>query len=153
MTAAGQSRKSVRAGFAALCAGLALAVCGAAALHAATTERVVADPHTGLALYGFDPVAYFTEGQPAPGAADFEYRFAGVSWRFRNAGNRAAFAANPEIYTPRFGGYDPLGVARGICRECGATTVSICFTRLKRARRSTPIRARRSRPPKGAGRR
>jgi hypothetical protein len=114
MTAAGQSRKSARAALVALCAGLALALCGAAALRAATTERVVADPHTGLALYGFDPVSYFTEGQPVPGAADFEYRLAGTSWRFRNAGNRAAFAANPEIYTPRFGGYDPLGIARGV---------------------------------------
>jgi hypothetical protein len=81
---------------------------------AATTERVVVDPQSGLALYGFDPVSYFTEGQPALGAADFEVRVAGVSWRFRNEGNRAAFATNPEIYTPRFGGYDPLGVARGV---------------------------------------
>ena len=40
--------------------------------------------------------------------------FAGVVWRFRNEGNRAAFAADPEVYTPRFGGYDPLGVARGV---------------------------------------
>ena len=30
------------------------------------------------------------------------------------SGNRAAFAANPDIYMPRFGGYDPLGVARGV---------------------------------------
>ena len=82
--------------------------------RAATTERVVVDPQTGLALYGFDPVSYFTGGEPVLGAADFEYRFAGASWRFRNEGNRAAFATNPEIYAPRFGGYDPLGVARGV---------------------------------------
>jgi hypothetical protein len=100
--------------FAALCAGLALALCGAAALGAATALRVVVDPRSGLALYGFDPVAYFTQGEPALGTADFEYRFADVSWRFRNEGNRAAFATNPEIYAPAFGGYDPLGVARGV---------------------------------------
>ena len=34
-------------------------------------------------------------------------------WRFRNEGNRAAFIANPEVYMPRFGGYDPVAVARG----------------------------------------
>jgi hypothetical protein len=34
-------------------------------------------------------------------------------WRFRNEGNRAAFVGNPEIYAPRFGGYDPVDVARG----------------------------------------
>ena len=114
MTAAGQSRKSSAATICALFASLALAVCGPAVLRAATTERVVADPHTGLALYGFDPVSYFTQGEPALGAADVEYRFAGVIWRFRNQGNRAAFAADPEVYTPRYGGYDPLGVARGV---------------------------------------
>ena len=91
-----------------------LGLAGAVSLQAAVTERVVTDPHSGLALYGFDPVAYFTEGAPAQGDAAIEYRFAGVVWRFRNEGNRAAFAANPEVYTPRFGGYDPLGVARGV---------------------------------------
>ena len=34
-------------------------------------------------------------------------------WRFRNEGNRAAFAEHPEVYTPRFGGYDPVAIARG----------------------------------------
>ena len=99
--------------FAAL-AGSAPGVVGALFAQAATTERVVVDPQTGLALYGFDPVAYFTDGQATPGTAEFEYRLAGASWRFRNAGNRAAFAADPDVYTPRFGGYDPLGVARGV---------------------------------------
>jgi hypothetical protein len=35
-------------------------------------------------------------------------------WRFRNPGNLAAFVQNPATYMPRFGGYDPLGVARGV---------------------------------------
>ena len=110
MTAAGPSRKSA---FFGLFVGLAL-VLGGAALRAATTERVVADPGTWIALYGFDPVTYFTESEPALGRPEVEYRFAGVTWRFRNEGNRAAFAADPDVYMPRFGGYDPLGVARGV---------------------------------------
>ncbi len=81
---------------------------------AATTERVVADWHNGLAISGFDPVAYFTDGAPKPGLADFEYFFAGATWRFRNEGNRAAFAADPQVYMPQFGGYDPIAVARGV---------------------------------------
>jgi hypothetical protein len=83
-------------------------------LRAATTERVVTDVNTGLALYGVDPVAYFTEGKPVIGKGDFEYRYAGAIWRFANPGNRAAFMADPEVYMPRFGGYDPVGVARGL---------------------------------------
>jgi hypothetical protein len=113
MTATGQSR-TLWGVAVALLAGLALLSVGGAALRAATTERVVTDPRTGLALYGFDPVAYFTDGAPAQGQAEIEYRFAGAVWRFRNEGNRAAFAADPEVYAPRFGGYDPLGVARGV---------------------------------------
>jgi hypothetical protein len=81
---------------------------------AVATERVVVDPHTGLAIGGFDPVAYFVEGAPVPGRGEFEYVFAGTIWRFRNAGNRAAFRADPMVYMPRFGGYDPVGVARGV---------------------------------------
>jgi hypothetical protein len=42
-----------------------------------------------------------------------ELRFDAAVWRFRNEGNRAAFAEHPEVYTPRFGGYDPVALARG----------------------------------------
>lgn len=81
---------------------------------AATTERIVVDRHTGLAISGFDPVAYFTDAVPRRGVAEYELPSAGVTWRFRNEGNMAAFEADPEIYSPQFGGYDPVGVARGV---------------------------------------
>ena len=75
---------------------------------------VVIDPQTGLAINGFDPVAYFTDDGPSPGRAEFEYQAAGVTWRFRSEGNRAAFAEHPEVYAPQFGGYDPVAVGRGV---------------------------------------
>ena len=81
---------------------------------AATTERVVANRFTGLAIEGFDPVAYFVDARPMPGLADFETSQAGAVWRFRTEGNRASFAAHPEVYGPRFGGYDPIDLARGV---------------------------------------
>jgi hypothetical protein len=83
-------------------------------IAAATTERIVVDRNSGLAISGFDPVAYFTDAQALPGKAEYEQAFAGTVWRFRNAGNRAAFLADPNIYMPRFGGYDPVDVARGV---------------------------------------
>jgi len=89
-------------------------VCTACPAQAATTQRVVTDRNTGLAIYGIDPVAYFTDKKPLVGRAEFEFRFAGVIWRFDNEGNRAAFAADPKVYMPQFGGYDPIGVARGV---------------------------------------
>jgi hypothetical protein len=84
------------------------------ALRAATTERIVVDRHTGLAIYGIDPVGYFTERKPVTGRPEFEHRFAGAVWCFDNEGNRAAFIADPEVYMPRYGGYDPVGIARGV---------------------------------------
>jgi hypothetical protein len=105
-------RPSARAVFAAVVAafGSTLAV----PLAAGTTELVVVDRHTGLAIGGFDPVAYFTDGAPMLGKSEHEYGFAGGVWRFRNAGNRGAFIADAGVYSPRFGGYDPVGVVRGV---------------------------------------
>ena len=100
-------------------AGLGLAVVAGLAARAAlagTTEQVVADWQTGLALSGFDPVAYFTDATPKTGRLEHEYSFAGVTWRFRNEGNRAAFAERPDVYVPQFGGHDPVAVARGVAR-------------------------------------
>jgi hypothetical protein len=82
--------------------------------RAATTERLVVNRFTGLAINGFDPVAYFTDGRPLMGQPGFELNEAGAVWRFRNEGNRAVFSADPAIYSPQFGGYDPVDVARGV---------------------------------------
>jgi hypothetical protein len=89
----------------------------AATLAAASAGPVRADPlvvnaDTGLALSGFDPVAYFTDRAPRLGRSDLELTHDGAVWRFGNIGNLAAFKEHPETYTPRFGGYDPVGVAR-----------------------------------------
>jgi hypothetical protein len=70
---------------------------GAGRARAATTERVVVDRLTGLAIGGMDPVAYFTDKRPIPGRSDFEASVAGAVWRFRNDDNRAFFLAHPEI--------------------------------------------------------
>ncbi|HXH47289.1 MAG TPA: YHS domain-containing (seleno)protein [Bradyrhizobium sp.] len=81
---------------------------------AATTERVVVNRFSGVAIEGFDPVAYFVDGQALQGTAEFEANLWGAVWRFRNEGNRASFLAHPEIYGPQFGGYDPADIARGV---------------------------------------
>ena len=93
---------------------VAVGLCLAGPIGAATTERIVVDRNSGLAISGFDPVAYFTDAKPLPGKGEYEQAVAGAVWRFRSAGNRAAFKADPDVYMPRFGGYDPVGVARGV---------------------------------------
>ena len=81
---------------------------------AATTERVVANRYSGLAIDGVDPVAYFTDARPMHGVPEFEVAASGVVWRFRNESNKAFFVAHPEIYAPQFGGYDPVDIGRGV---------------------------------------
>jgi hypothetical protein len=95
-------------------ATLLVVLAGAQRVGAATSERVVTDLLSGLAINGIDPVAYFTHAAPLYGDADHEYRYAGTIWRFRNVGDQAAFAANPDVYMPRYGGYDPMGLGRGV---------------------------------------
>ena len=97
-----------------LAAALFLATPFPSAVLAATTERVVSDRLSGLAINGVDPVAYYTDGVPVYGDAKYEYRYAGVIWRFVNQGNKAAFVASPDVYMPRYGGYDPLAIGRDL---------------------------------------
>ena len=98
----------------ALLAGFFGVLCLDLTALASTTERVVVNRYSGLAIEGFDPVAYFTDSQAAQGVADFEASEAGAVWRFRSEGNRASFVAHPEIYGPQFGGYDPVDLGRGV---------------------------------------
>ena len=116
MTAQRQENKGQRLKIASLTAiaGFLIGLAGQVSqVRAASTERVVVNRHTGLAIDGFDPVAYFTDANAVAGKPDIETSDQGTVWRFRNSGNRDAFLAHREIYTPRFGGYDPTDVARG----------------------------------------
>ncbi len=66
-----------------------------------------------VAIEGTDPVAYFTEGKAVKGSSGFTHRWKGAAWRFKNAANRDAFAASPEKYAPKFGGYCAWAVSQG----------------------------------------
>lgn len=90
-----------------------VAIFCAATVRAAQDPRIEVDYRTGLAIGGFDPVAYFAVHAPRLGRPGFEFDRDGVVWRFENPGNRAAFVAHPEVYRPQFGGYDPVAVGRG----------------------------------------
>ena len=94
--------------------GLGEVVAAGSLAQGATTERVVTNRFSGLAIEGYDPLAYFIDARPEIGLPDFEAAQGGAVWRFRNEGNRASFIAHPEIYGPQFGGYDPVDLARGV---------------------------------------
>jgi len=84
------------------------------AAFGSANPQIVVDPTTGLALYGYDPVAYFVDGQANAGDEEFEKSWGGVAWRFVNIGNLKAFIDAPDVYCPRYGGYGALSVARGL---------------------------------------
>ncbi|WP_395645819.1 YHS domain-containing (seleno)protein [Terricaulis sp.] len=73
--------------------------------------------HTGIlsnvAVGGYDPVAYFTDGRPVRGNAQFSTTYQNYEYRFASAEHLAAFRANPARYLPQYGGYCAWAVAQG----------------------------------------
>jgi hypothetical protein len=76
-------------------------------------RQLVHDPRSGLALHGYDPVAYHSEGRARLGREVFAAESLGYVWRFITAANRAAFLETPEAYLPLFGGHDARAIAEG----------------------------------------
>jgi len=66
----------------------------------------------GVAVGGYDPVAYFTDGKPVPGSRDITLEHEGAVWRFASAANRDAFKADPTRYAPQYGGYCAWAVSQ-----------------------------------------
>ena len=67
----------------------------------------------GLAIGGYDSVAYFREGRARAGSARYPQVWNGVVWFFATPANRDAFAAEPRRFAPRYGGFSAHGVSNG----------------------------------------
>ncbi len=89
----------------------------AAALATTAVPAFAMDPpvfaRRGLAIRGYDPVAYFLEEGPVKGDRDFETDWNGATWRFASAENLELFVDNPDSYAPQYGGYCAWAVANG----------------------------------------
>ena len=59
----------------------------------------------GVGLKGYDPVAYFTGGQPTKGSSQYNFQWKRVMYQFASAENLQRFKADPEKYLPQYGGY------------------------------------------------
>ena len=68
---------------------------------------------SGLAIRGYDPVAYFTDQRPVKGLPQFNYSWMGATWLFATAANRDQFSADPARYAPQYGGYCSYAVSKG----------------------------------------
>ena len=67
----------------------------------------------GVALRGFDVMAYFKDKEPVPGRAEHTADYKGSTFRFASKANRDAFAADPAKYAPQYGGFCAFGMAGG----------------------------------------
>lgn len=84
---------------------LLAAVIGFLDLSAIWAAEPVNTDTQGLAIQGYDPVAYFIQGRPFKGTEAFAYRWMGAEWRFVNAEHLDLFRSSPEKYAPQYGGY------------------------------------------------
>ena len=101
-----------------LLAALALAVLATAAALGGAQAFFGSDDKTayfaedGVAIRGYDPVAYFDQGEAAEGSAEHSLEWQGVTWQFASADHRQAFEQNPEKYAPAYGGFCAYAVAK-----------------------------------------
>ena len=67
---------------------------------------------TDTAILGYDPVAYFTLGKPVKGRDELAFDHLGAKWKFSSQAHLDLFKANPQKYTPQYGGYCAYGVSQ-----------------------------------------
>ena len=79
----------------------------------AETKSEIYKNWRGIAIKGYDPVAYHTDGKPVEGSNHFELKWKDAKWRFASTEHRDLFKANPEKYAPRYGGYCAWAISRG----------------------------------------
>ncbi|MDX5594451.1 YHS domain-containing (seleno)protein [Pseudovibrio sp. SPO723] len=77
-------------------------------------DEVTTYTQEGIAINGTDPVAYFTEGKPVQGTAEFTTTYDDVTWQFSSAENLEKFKSDPAKYAPQYGGWCATGMSFGV---------------------------------------
>src|SRR5256885_4932683 len=106
----------------------------------AQTKTLLNLDKTGVAIQGYDPVAFFTDNRPVKGKPEFPARHNGALYYFASKEHRELFEGDPAKYEPVFGGYCAYGVSRGKlveidvnagplhaakCEKCGTNLISM----------------------------
>ena len=95
-----------------VCAALVLATLIAPSVRAESAGDV--NQIDGIALHGFDPVAYFTQNKAVKGEPKLTAVHQGVTYEFASKEDQAAFQANPEKYVPQYGGFCAFATSKGV---------------------------------------
>ncbi|HEX5220352.1 MAG TPA: YHS domain-containing (seleno)protein [Verrucomicrobiae bacterium] len=112
---------SVMAGFAVLVSGQAAEVGG---------KSLVLKNNQGLAIQGYDPVAYFTDNKPVKGNAKFSSEYEGAKYHFASAEHKELFDGNPAKYAPAYGGFCGYAASVGKVRPANPLIWSIVHGQL-----------------------
>jgi YHS domain-containing protein len=94
-------------------AAIALAPAALFTSPAEAQTAVYTERFSNLALQGYDPVAYFTAGEPVRGTRQFSHTHKGSTYRFSSAEHRDNFIADPDAYLPEYGGFCAWAAAQG----------------------------------------
>jgi hypothetical protein len=97
------SRRSAVRGLVLLAAGATLA----------TVSRATAAEKAPLAIKGYDPIAYFTNGRPTIGLPEIEYVWDEYRYHFASMEHRELFKADPVRYAPQFANFCAMALTRG----------------------------------------
>ena len=96
----------------------------------AQTKTLLNLDKTGVAIQGYDPVAFFTDSKPVKGKPEFPARHNGALYYFASKEHRELFKGNPAKYEPVFGGYCAYGVSKGRLVEIDVEAFQIVNGRL-----------------------
>lgn len=110
-------------------------------LSAATAKDLVNTDRSGVAVKGYDPVAYFTDGKAVKGSDAFTTEYQGARYRFATADHLRMFAKDPAKYAPQFGGFCAWAVSQGYTANIDPNAFQIVDGRLL-LQYSLPIRER-----------
>jgi YHS domain-containing protein len=84
----------------------------------------------GVAIKGYDPVAYFTMGRPVAGQDALQYSWRGARWSFATREHLEMFQDNPERYAPQYGGYCAYAVSQGTTADIDPESWAIVDNKL-----------------------
>ena len=106
---------------------LVVTVLAALPYSAGSSEPPVAPVNAtdGVGLKGYDPVAYFTNGQPTKGISQYCIQWKGVTYRFASAENLQRFKTDPERYLPQYGGYCAYAMSIDLIADISPTEWTI----------------------------
>src|SRR5215510_7809465 len=92
---------------------LALGIAAALPLFADSKADPINKDGSGVAIKGYDPVAYFTQSKPVKGSSTFSYQWMNSTWWFASAQARDAIVLNPATHVRQYGCCGPARVRHG----------------------------------------